>query len=159
MRRSFRWFLQRFDLLLKLNRKPAGFQQIVDAQQNFGGIKGLGQKVLRAEGKGLLFRFGRYVSRQNKNWQIVVVWNSRAQLRQERIPVNIRHHEIEQNQIGLLECEEFEYLAWVVGFTKICVSSLLQNAFEQEYVCGLIVNDENPAFPDDFLLYHLGWVL
>src|SRR5437773_11286284 len=156
MRRSFRWFLQRFDLLLKLNRKPAGFQQIVDTQQNFGRIKGLGQKVLRAEGKGLLFRLRRYVSRQNKNWQIVFVWNSGTQLRQERIPVNMRHHDIEQNQIGLIEGEAFKYLAWVIGFTKIGVSALLQNAFEQEYVGGLIVHNENPAFPDDFLLYHLG---
>ena len=112
MRRSFRWFLQRFDLLLKLNRKPAGFQQIVDAQQNFGGIKGLGQKVLRAEGKCLLFRFGRYVSRQNKDWQIVIVWNSGTQLSQERVPVHMRHHEIKQNQIGLVQREQFEYLAF-----------------------------------------------
>ena len=104
----------------------------------------------------MLFCLGRYVSRQNKNGQIVVVWNSGTQLSEERVPVHMRHHEIEQNQIGLIKREEFKHLARVVGLTEVRVSALLQDAFEQENVCGLIVYDENPAFLDDFLLYHSG---
>src|SRR5437867_932743 len=154
MRRSFRRFLQRFDLLLKLNRKPAGFQQIVDSQQNFGGIKGLGQKVLRAEGKGLLFRLGCYVSRQNKNWQIVVVWNSGTQLGEERVSVHMRHHEIEKNKIRFVDREEFQDLAGLGGLAEVGVSALLKNAFQQQNIRGLIVHDENAAFLDNFLLNH-----
>jgi|SRR5579864_3485429 hypothetical protein len=66
----------------------------------------------------------------------------------------MRHHEIEEDQIRLVEGEEFEDLAWIGGLPKVRVSALLQNSFEQENVCRLVVHNENPAFLNDFLLYH-----
>src|SRR6266404_2711656 len=91
---------------------------------------------------------GRYVSRQNKNGQVEVVWNSGTQLSEECVAVHIRHHEVEKNHIGLVDREEFEDLAWIVSFAEIHVSGLLENAFEQEDVGRLIVHNKNPAVLD-----------
>ena len=133
-------------MLLQLKREPPRFEQIVNPQQNFVRIERLRQKVLGPERQRLLFRLRSNIGGQYHDGQVGIVRDSGTQLCQEGKPVQLRHHQVEQNQIGFIYREEFEYFPWISSLCKVGITPSLQYPLQQQDVGGLIVYDQNSAF-------------
>ena len=56
------------------------------------------------------------------------------------------HHQIEKNQIGLIDREEFEYLTWIGGRCDVLITARLQNPLQEQDISGVIVYDQDSAF-------------
>jgi hypothetical protein len=138
--------LQYIDVLLQLKREPPRFEQMINPQQTFARVERLRQKVLGPERQRLLFRLRCNIGGQYHDGQVGIVRDSGTQLCQEGKPVQLRHHQVEQNQIGFIYREEFEYFPWISSLCEVGITAGLQYPLQQQDIGGLIVYDQDSAF-------------
>ena len=86
-------------MAVELEVEPPRVEQVLDPQEDFEPVERLGQEVFRAGGQGALPGLERHVRGQHEHREIDVLGNG------ERLddghPVEVRHHEIEQDEIRL----------------------------------------------------------
>ena len=78
----------------------ASLQQILDAKLHLGPVEGLGKKVMGAVRERLLLGLRRVVAGEHQNRQIIVLRDHGGQLIHGGQTVDVRHMEIQQDQVG-----------------------------------------------------------
>ena len=81
--------------------QPACFEEIADAQQDLELLERLGEKVPRARREGPSLRLRGRVGRQHDDRQVGVGGDLRLELSEHRHPVEVRHHQVEQDEVRL----------------------------------------------------------
>src|ERR1700733_16061407 len=107
--------------------KVAGLQQIPDPQLHLGPVEGLRQEVVGAVRERLLFRLRRIVAGKHENGQIVVLRDYSGQLIHGSQAVNMRHMQVQQDEIGLHFLETLKELARVAQAANVRVTCKLQD--------------------------------
>ncbi len=98
--RSLQYLLfQRCILGLQLKMKMASLQQILHPKLYLGPVERLGEKVMGAVRQCLLLRLRCVVAREHENWQIVIVRDHRGELIHSGKAVDVRHMEVEHDQV------------------------------------------------------------
>ncbi len=85
----------------------------------------------------------RLFGREDQHRQEHILGN--LELLDDRDPVQVRHHQIEQDQIGLELAIQREDLPRIRGALDLAVAGLRQHTLEKPHVRRLIVDDEDPG--------------
>ena len=94
-------------LSIKLDVETPHFEEISDAEKNFQVIEGLEQEVGRTCAKGGAFCFLICISGQNDDREEDIIAGG-AKGAEDRKPINVRHHQIEQDQVRREGVTSFE---------------------------------------------------
>src|SRR3954471_8940854 len=121
-----------------------GLEQIVDAEENFGGIEGLADEILGAQGKRLSLDLGAVVGGDHQHGQVVGP-TVQHDLLENLKPVLPAHVEIEQDEIRPGLEKKLQRFVGVGGRSDALVPCLRENSGEQTDVLILIVDDEYPS--------------
>ena len=93
--------LERAIVLGERHVQPARLEEIADAQQHLELLERLGEKVPRARRQGPSLRLRGRVGRQHDDRQVGVGGDLRLELSEHRHPVEVRHHQVEQDEVRL----------------------------------------------------------
>jgi hypothetical protein len=138
--------LERAVVPLELEVQRARVEQVLDPEQHLEPVERLGQKVLGAGLERTLLRLGRRVRGQHQHRQEHVARD--RELADDRDPVQVRHHQVEQDQVGRPLAVERPHLARVGRAADLAIAGLGQHALEESDVGRLVVDDEDPGLPE-----------
>ena len=131
LRCAFAYFLlQDLVLILQLEMKKARLQQVADAQHDFDRIQGFGQEVCRPAGQRATLGLGRRIRGEHQDREVSIRRNERSQSFHDGKPVQVRHHQIKQNQIRLIFCIQLQGLTRISQALEMVVAIKFQNAFQ-----------------------------
>jgi hypothetical protein len=119
-------------------------QEVPDPQQDLELLERLRQEVLCARRQGLALRLQRRVGREDEHGQEHVRGDLVAELAEHRETVEMRHHEVEQDEVGAELPEQVEGSAGVGGRGQALVAGILKQALHEEHVGRLVVDDQDP---------------
>ena len=95
------FLFQRLVVPTELPVEEARLQEVLDAQQDLAGLEGFGEEVLGPHLQRLAPRFRIEVSRDDQDREIGVVGDVRSQGGHDIEAVQVRHQQIQHDQIGL----------------------------------------------------------
>ena len=136
--------LQRAVLPLELEVQEPGVQEVLDPQEHLDPVERLGQEVLRARGQGALLGRHRHVRGQHQDRHVGL--RGDRQLAHHGDPVEVRHHQIEQDQVGMELVVESADLTRIRRRDEVAIAGLLQQTLEKPDVRELVVDDQDPGF-------------
>ena len=128
-------------MALQVEIEAARIEEVPDAQHDLEAVEGLRQEILGAGLEGALLRLAGRVGREDEDRLEDVFGN--LQLLDDGDPIQVRHHQVEQDQVGLELAGQGEDLPRIRGALDLAVASLRQHALEEPDVRGLIVDDED----------------
>ena len=116
-------------------------EEILDPQEHLDPVKRLGQEVLGAGLQRALLRLGGRIGREDQDREIDILGD--LKLSHDGDPIQIRHHQVEQEQIRLILTVQGEHLPGIRGAANLPIAGLGQRALEEPNVRRLIVDDED----------------
>src|SRR5256712_5686797 len=134
--------LERLVVALELEVETTGVEQILDAEEDFQTVKGLGEKVLRAGRERALLRFRRHIGGQHEHGQIDVPGD-----RQPLHPgdaVEGRPHQVRQGEVRVEGPEARWDLPGVGRALDVPVPGIGPQPLAEPDVRRLVVADQNP---------------
>jgi hypothetical protein len=134
--------LERAVVAVEIEVEAARVQEVADPQHDLETVEGLGEEILGAGLERPLLGVAGRVGGQDEDRQEDVVGN--PELLDDRDPIQVRHHQIEQDQVGLELAVETEHLSGIRGALDLAVAGLRQHALEESHVRRLVVDDEDP---------------
>jgi hypothetical protein len=137
---------ERRALVVEEKKQPARFQRISDTKKGFELIKRLDQELGCADRQGAPLSFFVYIGSQHNDRQKNVRWIGAKRLKNSKA-VDVRHHQIEQDQIGIEDAAGLKGAAGVGDGFESCVAGIRQHFLEQSDIGRFVVDDEN---------FHLG---
>ena len=130
-------------LVLQREVERSRFEKISCAQQHFGALERLREKILRAARERAIARLARRVGGEHEHRQILAGRGAVAQRREQREAIDMRHVQIEHHEIGVQLVEQRQRRARISGATDLGVATGQQHALQQAHVRLLVVDDEN----------------
>ena len=121
--------LERAVVAVEIEVEAARVQEVSNPQHDLEAVERLRQEVLGAGLEGALLRVAGRVGREHQNRQEDVFGNVR--LLDDRDPVQVRHHQVEQDEIGLKLAVERDHLTRVRRALDVPVAAFRQHALEE----------------------------
>ena len=95
----------------ELEVKKAGLEKVLNAQEHFRRVEGLGEEVLRTRGQGSSPGLPGYVGREGEHRKEGSVGDEGLQRLHDPKAVGLRHEDVQENQVGLELGVEGKHLA------------------------------------------------
>ena len=127
----------------ELQMEQAGLEEITDPKEHLDMLERLGQEVLRPALEHAAFGLERHVGRQDQNGEIRRWLHQRLDLREDLEAIQVRHREIEQDEVGPNRGVERQRLARVRRGRHGGVALALEQPLEEPHVGGLVVDDQD----------------
>ena len=139
--------LERAIVALEVEVKIPRMEEVLDPQQHLQPVEGFRQEILGAGLQGALLRVAGRVGREDQDRQEHVLGN--LKLPDDRDPVQMRHHQIEQDQIGLRLGVQGEHLPRIRGASDLTVADVRQHPLQEPHVRRLVVDDEDSGLGEN----------
>ena len=117
-------------------------------------LERLREEIARAGAQRPALRLERRIRREDQHRAIVAGPYRRLKLPEDGDPVEVRHHEVEEDDIGVRASESREGLARVRCARDLAVSGRLEKPLEEPNVRRLVVDDQDPRRGDVWLRHH-----
>ena len=137
--------LERAVVLLELLVEHPRLEQVVDAQHDLDGVERLGDEVARAHLQCALLHRRVAVAGDDQHGQRAARRQQVPQLLEDLEPVELRHVEVEDQQVGLAVAQQRQGLERIGGGVDAAVAAAVQEAGEQGQVLRLVVEDRGCA--------------
>ncbi len=132
--------------LHQLERQAPGEEQVLHPLEYLGGVKRLRDEILGAHGERPALRIPLLVAGEDQDRPVLVLRDPQRQLPHHLETVDVRHVQVQQDEIRL-ECQEKgQRLAGVLDAAAVFISRLAKNALQEPDVGGFIVDDQNAVF-------------
>ena len=131
-------------LALELGVELARDQQVADAQQRLDAVERLGQEVARAHRQRPLLDRRRVVGRDDQHRQVALDGEQRPQRLHHLEAVEVRHVQVEDDQVGPRDRHLADHLARVGQRGDVAAARGRQQPVEHPHVGRLVVDDEDP---------------
>lgn len=123
-------------------------QEVADPEQDLRDVERLGEEVARTVGQGPLLGLPGHVGREDEDREELFLGDVLAQLLQDGEPVEARHVEVQQDEVGLIRLEQLDGDLGVARGHEAFVPPLPDAADEQIDVRLLVVHDQDPGAVD-----------
>ena len=98
--------LELASLLFEQEVAEAGLQQVADPQHDLDGVERLGEKVPGPHRERFLAALREHVRRQHEDGEVSMMSKARREPSEHAEAVEVRHVQVEQQQVGLIAFEE-----------------------------------------------------
>ena len=131
--------------LLRLERQVelASVEKVLDAKEGLDLVERLGHEVLGAGSERAMLGLHGHVGRQDENRQVLVRGNHGLELPEHTNPVEVRHQQVEQDQVGPERLVELQDTAGVRRALEVPIPGGLEQPLEQPDIGRLIVDDQD----------------
>ena len=136
--------LERAVLRLELAIEPPRVEQVADAQERLELLERLREEVARPRVERLAPGLQQGVGRQHEDRHVRVAGDLGLEELEQGEAVEVRHHEVEQDQVGLELAVQVERPARIGRAGQLAVSGRAEQALEQPDVGRLVVHDQDP---------------
>src|SRR5919106_937013 len=110
--------------------------------------------ALRSFGQGPSLRFRRHVSSQDQHREIGRGGHRHVDHLQHLEAVELRHEEVEENEVGLKLCQQARHPPRVCDSLEVEVPRLQEGTKQELDVGRLVVDHQNPSFSEGGPIYH-----
>ncbi|MEI9893179.1 MAG: hypothetical protein WDN28_04525 [Chthoniobacter sp.] len=137
--------LEEHVVALQFQVKKARFEQIPDADDHFSGVQRLVQKVLGAGLESSQLDFWSFIAGEDQDRKIILLRNGRSQLLQHLEAVEVRHEDIEQQNIGMKLLKRPDRVARVVDDMDFKMPFPLQHSLQELRASLVVIHEQYPG--------------
>jgi len=135
--------LERLVLVAELLVEKLDLQHVPDPEQGLVDVERLRKEVVRPACQSPLPRLAGCVPRENEDRDVRAPGQQQLQRSHDLEPVDVRHQQVEEDQIGLELSDQVRDLARVGGALDVPIPGLPQGPLQQADVGLLVVHDED----------------